>query len=898
MYESHFCFRKKPFSILPDADFLHLTPQHELALAALRYGLDSRALMTVITGDIGCGKTTLLRKLIGEITDDINVGLITNTHKEFGDPIQLALQSFDLKYSGKSRVEQHQGLVEYIIREYAEGRHTVLIIDEAQNLDDRALEQVRMLSNINVDHHCILQLVLVGQPELRQALRQPKLLQFAQRVSSDYHILPLAENEVGGYIQHRLKVVGGNPDIFLPETYPAIHAQSEGVPRLINILCDTALVYAYGAQSNLVNLSIIQEVIADREEGIYVDNFHSNLADNAKSVDSTDSPATVRGRSDELQETAIADIASDSDDYGDRQLGDNERGLATKPLQQTPEPALNTMLETARLIAAQIPEDSIAHREAIQAADQGAGQDAGQDSETVIDKTVDEIKVTEVTPSESVPALAQDKIDHEPRQTKDGPDDKTDDSGDESIAFSIPVTPVLRKTAPKPRRTWLKVALWLLIVPLSYTAYYLYQNPQALRTLSGLIQQSQQQPQQQPTEVQRWLAEADEYLKAEKLLEPVGENAFETYARVLDREPENSEALAGVDQIKEELFSRATQAQKQSDWDASRRLLQSLLKIDPDNAKGKSAIEALSALQAAAQPEAIASEQVKLKADTKAKDEKKVNADASEKVAEKSSEKSSEKSGAEEASLLAESSVPIRALLDEAEDFFEAGQLLAPQDKNAYANYSKVLQNEVDNAEALAGIKMIMNQLYGDAMTSESRGDWAQAQRQLKSMLQINPQSKRGREAMNALAKMRAAAKAQAATQSQIQSWLSEADAYLKVGQLVTPEGANAYALLRKVLERDSNNITAQIASDRIKDTLFSMAASAITKGDNDLARRRLQSLLQIDPLNARGQEALSVLLNNTVVEGAPLQSKKPSSASKTVIDQRLIEFLRRSGRE
>ncbi len=269
MYETHFGFSEKPFSLLPDASFLYLTKKHHLALTMLQYGLESQAPITVITGNIGCGKTTLLRKLMDDVAENVTIGLITNTHSSFGELLQWVLLSFGLDYREKSKVERYEILVDFIIKEYSKGKHTVLIVDEAQNMDTSTLEELRMLSNINVDKHQVLQLVLVGQPELRNMLRREELRQFAQRISVDYHIRPLDATETEEYVRHRLQVAGGNEEIFQPETFSLIQENTSGVPRLINILCDTALVYAFGAQQEFVDAKTIREVVKDRGSAVY-----------------------------------------------------------------------------------------------------------------------------------------------------------------------------------------------------------------------------------------------------------------------------------------------------------------------------------------------------------------------------------------------------------------------------------------------------------------------------------------------------------------------------------------------------------------------------------------------------------------------------------------------------
>lgn len=271
MYEAYFGFREKPFSLLPDASFLYLTKKHSMALTMLQYGLESQAPISVITGNIGCGKTTLLRKLMDEVSENITIGLINNTHSSFGELLQWVLLAYGLEYRDKSKVERYEILVDFVIEEYAKGKHTVLIVDEAQNMDVSTLEELRMLSNVNVDKHHVLQLVLVGQPELRDMLRRPDLRQFAQRISADYHIRPLNKLETAEYIEHRLSVAGVDEELFRSDSYSLIHEHTGGVPRLINILCDTALVYAFGAQQKTIDARLILDVVKDRNSAVYFD---------------------------------------------------------------------------------------------------------------------------------------------------------------------------------------------------------------------------------------------------------------------------------------------------------------------------------------------------------------------------------------------------------------------------------------------------------------------------------------------------------------------------------------------------------------------------------------------------------------------------------------------------
>lgn len=266
MYERFFGFREKPFSLQPDASFLYLGRQHTMALTMLQYGLASQAGITVVTGEIGSGKTTLIRHLLGNMDQMVKVGLITNTHRSFKELLRWILLAFDLEHRDKDQVELYQSFVDFLISEYAQNRRLVLIIDEAQNMGPSTLEELRLLTNINADKDQLLQLILVGQPELRDTLRRPELMQFNQRIAAGYHLGPLGKRETREYIWHRIEVAGGNSGIFEAEACDAVYLYSQGIPRVINTLCDTALVYAYGAQERTVGASVVEEVVRDKAE--------------------------------------------------------------------------------------------------------------------------------------------------------------------------------------------------------------------------------------------------------------------------------------------------------------------------------------------------------------------------------------------------------------------------------------------------------------------------------------------------------------------------------------------------------------------------------------------------------------------------------------------------------
>jgi len=265
MYEAFFQLREKPFSILPDPDLIYWGKMHSMAFTMLEFGVMNNAGFTVITGEIGSGKTTLVRHLLRKISPAMTVGLISNSPQGRQELLQWILMSLDQPFDGEYP-RLFKQLQDYLYGQYAHGRRTILIIDEAQNLEPQALEHLRMISNINADKFQILQLILVGQPQLRDLLLAPELHQFAQRISSDFHLRPLDAREVANYINFRLQAVGASHPIFSPEASSLIASASGGIPRMINVLCDTALVYAFANDAKVVTDQRVREVIADKQQ--------------------------------------------------------------------------------------------------------------------------------------------------------------------------------------------------------------------------------------------------------------------------------------------------------------------------------------------------------------------------------------------------------------------------------------------------------------------------------------------------------------------------------------------------------------------------------------------------------------------------------------------------------
>ncbi|MBT8439123.1 MAG: AAA family ATPase, partial [Gammaproteobacteria bacterium] len=266
MYESFYGLKAKPFSMLPDPEFLYLGKKHRVALTMLEYALMNNAGFCVITGEIGAGKTTLLRRLLDSVEENITIGMITNTHQSFGELLDWVLSAFGIHQPGLGKVEMHQRFVDFLVEQYAKNKTTLLIVDEAQNMPATTLEELRMLSNINSEKDLVLQVILAGQPDLKDTLRKPELKQFAQRISVDFHLGALNPVETCHYIQHRLVTAGATDDIFTPEACRLIAEYSGGVPRLINLLCDTAMVYGFADQAKTIDAELVEELVNERME--------------------------------------------------------------------------------------------------------------------------------------------------------------------------------------------------------------------------------------------------------------------------------------------------------------------------------------------------------------------------------------------------------------------------------------------------------------------------------------------------------------------------------------------------------------------------------------------------------------------------------------------------------
>lgn len=264
IYTEFFGLKERPFSLVPDPEFLYWSKPHLRAFSILEYGILTRAPITLITGEIGAGKTTILHHLLQSVAPDVRIGLVSNAHGDRGELLRWVLLALDQpQLPSETYVDLFGRFQKYLIEEYAAGRRVILIFDEAQNLSRESLEELRMFTNINANKDELLQLVLVGQPELRDIIHRPDLRQFAQRVAAAFHLSAMDAQTVRAYIRHRLSVAGGDQDIFSVAAADLVHAATGGVPRLVNQLCDFAMVYAYTKNSTKVSRLTVQQVLDD-----------------------------------------------------------------------------------------------------------------------------------------------------------------------------------------------------------------------------------------------------------------------------------------------------------------------------------------------------------------------------------------------------------------------------------------------------------------------------------------------------------------------------------------------------------------------------------------------------------------------------------------------------------
>ena len=264
IYTQFFGLTERPFSLVPDPSFLFWSPSHRRAYTILEYGILTRAPITLITGEVGAGKTTLLHHLLKTVGPDVRVGLVSNAHGDRGELLRWVLLALaQPALPTETYVDLFGRFQHFLISEYASGRRVILIFDEAQNLSRESLEELRMFTNINSNKDELLQLVLVGQPELRDLVRRPDLTQFAQRVSAAFHLDAMDAPTVRNYIRHRLRVAGAPDDVFSLPAADLVFEHTGGIPRLVNQLCDLAMVYSYTKGQKRIMRLTVQQVLDD-----------------------------------------------------------------------------------------------------------------------------------------------------------------------------------------------------------------------------------------------------------------------------------------------------------------------------------------------------------------------------------------------------------------------------------------------------------------------------------------------------------------------------------------------------------------------------------------------------------------------------------------------------------
>ena len=264
MYEKFYKLRAKPFQIEPDPSYLFKSSKHKNALTYLEYGLTENVGFILLTGEIGAGKTTLIQYVLGKLGKDIETAVIFNTNVTAEQLLNFILSEFELKRPKNDKAAVLEIFYGYLIQKYGEKKRVLLIIDEAQNLSPEALEEVRMLSNLQAESEALLQIMLVGQPELTAKLQAPNLLQFSQRIAVNYHLEGLNREESGKYISFRLEKAGMKNNLFTPDAMKLIHQFSGGIPRSINLLCNAALVYGFAEGAKTIGKKIITQIKEDK----------------------------------------------------------------------------------------------------------------------------------------------------------------------------------------------------------------------------------------------------------------------------------------------------------------------------------------------------------------------------------------------------------------------------------------------------------------------------------------------------------------------------------------------------------------------------------------------------------------------------------------------------------
>ena len=264
MYEQYYGFQRKPFDLLPNPDFLFLSETHKKAITYLNYGLTEMAGFILLTGEVGSGKTTVIRGFMRKLGQKVRMASVFNTKVTTEELLCLVNEDFGLPSANRNKAQLIKDLYRHLMDNHSKGIHSVLIIDEAQNLSVDVLEEIRMLSNLETDSSKLLQIVLVGQPELKQQLARTEMRQLRQRIGVNCNLMPLNNDETMAYIYHRLTVAGnGNAVQFEADALDQIYRASRGIPRLINMICDYLLLSAFTEQIKKIDAEMVNDIVED-----------------------------------------------------------------------------------------------------------------------------------------------------------------------------------------------------------------------------------------------------------------------------------------------------------------------------------------------------------------------------------------------------------------------------------------------------------------------------------------------------------------------------------------------------------------------------------------------------------------------------------------------------------
>ena len=341
MYEKYYNLRERPFALSPDPEYLYLSRVHGEALDSLRYGIESRAGFIIVTGEVGAGKTTLLQTLLQRLDQRTTVARVVNTTLDPRELLEAIALDFGLDTTGKSKPVLLRELGQFLVNQRTQGKRPLLVIDEAQNLSAAALEEVRLLSNLETEKSKLLQILLAGQPGLRDTIASPQLEQFRQRIAVSYHLTALDEPDTASYINYRLAHAAlGEPPTFPADAASMVYRASGGVPRIVNVICDAALVFGYAEERPRIDTQLLQEVLVElKSTGVLPSGPAAAVSSAAAPVLRPDAglshtepaarPEAAPTRASQITEEALARAAQDAVDRAAR-LAAREQAIANR----------------------------------------------------------------------------------------------------------------------------------------------------------------------------------------------------------------------------------------------------------------------------------------------------------------------------------------------------------------------------------------------------------------------------------------------------------------------------------------------------------------------------------------------------------------------------------------